>query len=76
VTRSAATQVALGTMLGLAASLALGRGLETLLSEIEPGDPLTLVAVPLLLAVVAALACVMPTIRAVRVDPARSLRAE
>jgi putative ABC transport system permease protein len=76
VTRGAATQVALGTALGLAASLALGRGLESLLSEIEPSDPLTLAAVPLLLAAVAATACVMPAVRAVRVDPARSLRSE
>jgi putative ABC transport system permease protein len=76
VIRGAAAQVALGSAIGLAGSLALGRGLETLLSEIESSDPITLAAVPLLLAVVAAAACVMPTIRAVRVDPARTLRAE
>jgi putative ABC transport system permease protein len=76
VTRGAAAQVALGTALGLAGALALGRGLQNLLSEIEPNDLLTLATVPLLLTAVAIVACVTPAVRALRVDPARALRAE
>jgi ABC-type antimicrobial peptide transport system permease subunit len=76
VTRGAASQIALGTALGLAGAIALGRVLQNLLSEIEASDPLTLMAVPLVLAVVAAVACFLPALRAMRVDPARALRAD
>jgi putative ABC transport system permease protein len=62
--------------LGLLASLALSRLLAGLLYEVRPGDPLTLVGISLLLALVALFACYLPARRATRVDPAIALRSE
>ncbi len=66
--------VAIG--LGLAGSLALTRLIAGLLYGVRPADPLTFVAIALLLAAVALLACYLPARRATRVDPALALRSE
>jgi len=50
--------------------------LQSLLFDVEPGDPVTLVPAGLLFALVAALACWVPTRRARRVDPIEALRYE
>jgi putative ABC transport system permease protein len=65
-----------GLALGLPASLALARTLKSFLFGIGPGDPLTLVALSLLLAASALLAAYIPARRATRVDPMAALRAE
>jgi ABC-type antimicrobial peptide transport system permease subunit len=64
----------LGLGLGLAAALALSRVLSGLLFEIEPTDPLTLVAVTAVLGLVALLASWLPARRAARVHPVEALR--
>jgi ABC-type lipoprotein release transport system permease subunit len=46
------------------------------LFNIEATDPVTFVAVCGLFAGVAALACLIPAVRAVRVDPVETLQAE
>ena len=66
----------LGIVLGLAGAGAAAGALRALLYGIEPVDPLTFAAVPLVLAAVAALACVLPVRRARRVDPIDALRSE
>jgi len=68
--------VSLGTVLGIAGSLALGRVLESLLFEVRSNDPATLAAVALLLVLVAVVATALPMRRATRVDPIMALRAE
>ena len=65
-----------GLIAGLAASVMLTRFLRSLLYGVGAGDPLTLLAVTVLLGVVAALACVLPAKRATSVDPAVALRCE
>jgi predicted permease len=65
-----------GTGAGLAGSLLLTRTLRSLLFEIRPTDPLTLVGVSVLLAGVALAATWVPARRASRLDPAQTLRAE
>ena len=65
-----------GTAVGLAAGLAFGRTVRTLLFGIEPTDPLTLMAPIMALTAAAALASLPPSIRAVRIDPAESIRSE
>jgi putative ABC transport system permease protein len=59
--------------------LARARGftpLRDLLFEVQPLDPATLTITALLSIGAAALACYLPTRRAVRIDPAKMLRAE
>jgi putative ABC transport system permease protein len=68
--------VAIGVALGLAGSLALTRVLQGQLYGISSHDPLTFVAISALLAVVATVACLVPALRATRVDPLIALRAE
>jgi putative ABC transport system permease protein len=65
---------AAGLLLGIAAALALGRALSSLLFGIRPWDPVTFVGVATLVALVAAVACSMPARQAARIDPSRALR--
>jgi len=68
--------VGLGLLLGLTASFAAGRAIESLLYHVSARDPLTLGVITLLLCAVAALACLLPARRAVKIDPLVVLRAE
>jgi putative ABC transport system permease protein len=68
--------VSIGLLLGLAGSLALTRYLKSALYEVTATDPATFVAVSLLLTLVAAIACLIPTRRAVSVNPTVALRYE
>lgn len=65
-----------GLALGLAAALAAGRALSSLLFEVSPTDPLTLAGVAVLLASTAIFACYWPARRATKVDPLVALRSE
>jgi predicted permease len=65
-----------GVAAGLLLSLALTRLVSSFLSGVSPFDPLTYVAVPVFLAVVALLASGLPAFRATRVDPSVALRCE
>ncbi len=76
VLRQGMRVVAVGLVAGLAAVLALGQVVQSLLYRTSPRDPLTLVAIAGVLAVVAATACLLPALRATRVDPLLALRAE
>jgi predicted permease len=67
---------AFGIALGLASAIAATRALRSLLFGVSPTDPLTFVAIPLLLALVALLACWFPARRATKVDPLVALRSE
>jgi ABC-type antimicrobial peptide transport system permease subunit len=76
VLREALTLAILALAIGLAASLALSRVLETLLFEVTPTDPGTLALVCGVILAVSALAAVLPARRATRVDPMAALRYE
>ena len=65
-----------GALLGVGGAMWLTWLMENLLFAISPNDPLTFVAVPLLLMAVALLACYIPARRAMRTDPVTALRAE
>ena len=65
-----------GLCLGIAAALALSHLLSNLLFGVRPTDPLTFIAVAILLLGVALTASYVPTRRAMRVDPTVALRHE
>ena len=66
----------LGVGLGLAGAVIVALVTRSLLHGINPLDPCTLGAVPLLLTAVALLACWVPARRAAKVDPMVALRSE
>ena len=66
----------LGIGFGLAGAIALTRLMVSVLFEVKPGDPATLIGVALLLAAVAMLACYIPARRAVSIHPMTALRRE
>lgn len=65
---------AIGLGIGLVVSLAATRVMASLLFGVGINDPLTLAGVAVILVAVAALACLIPTLRATRVDPVVALR--
>lgn len=64
-----------GIALGVAGSLLLTRLLTSQLYGVRPADPMTLLGVSIFLGLVSILASALPAIRAVSVDPAKTLRA-
>ena len=63
-----------GVAVGLAVALALARLVTNLLFGVSGADPVTFVAVPLVLLAVAVFATLLPAFRASRVDPVEALR--
>jgi putative ABC transport system permease protein len=76
VIKSGIILTAIGVTVGVGCSIALTRLMSTLLFDLEPTDPGTLAITALSLSAVAALACLVPTYRATKVDPVTTLRCE
>ena len=70
------TMIGTGTVIGVAAALLLTRLMSSLLFGISAADPITFLAIPILLVAVAFVACYVPARRATRVDPLQALRSE
>jgi predicted permease len=71
-----AVVVAIGLVLGIAGALAASRFVESLLFNVAAADPMTFAIASLVVVCAALLGCVVPALRAVRVDPAVALRSE
>jgi putative ABC transport system permease protein len=76
VLRKGLTPVFVGAGVGLAGAIAVARVLSSLLYQLSPWDPLTYVAVSLLIIGVGLLAGYLPAQRAARIDPMEALRYE
>jgi ABC-type antimicrobial peptide transport system permease subunit len=76
VLRQAAVLIAAGLGLGLLGSAVLARFISGLLYGVSALDPLTFVAISVLLSAVALLASYLPAQRAMKVDPLTALRDE
>jgi putative ABC transport system permease protein len=63
-----------GLLIGLLGALWLGQAGSSLLFGVTPTDPLTLIAVSLLLIAVAVAACCFPARRAMKIEPIVALR--
>lgn len=74
VLRQGLLLAAAGIACGLVGAAFLSRFLTTMLFGIQATDPPTFVAVPLLQALVVAIACLLPARRATRIDPLTALR--
>jgi predicted permease len=74
VLRQGMTVVAIGLVLGIAASLLLTKLLSSLLFGVQPTDPLTFGAVSIVLIIVVGLSCLIPARRAAIIEPLLALR--
>jgi len=76
VLRYAMSLVVIGTIVGLVGAYAITRVMSTLLFGVTPTDLATFVFVPLVLLLVALFASFIPALRATKVDPLITLKAE
>jgi predicted permease len=65
-----------GLLIGLPAALALSRVMRTVVFGVTPVDPLTFLALPLLVVLATALASYLPARRAARIDPVTTMRTD
>ena len=76
VLRGALASASAGAALGILGTLAASRWLSSLLYGVSPRDPLTIAAATIFLLGIALVACLIPTRRALRIDPAAAVRVD
>jgi hypothetical protein len=76
VMRQGLLLAAAGVVVGVAGALALTQTIQTLLFEVSTTDPIVFTGIPILLVIVALVACYVPARRSARVNPLVALRHE
>lgn len=76
VFRQGMIPLGIGLAIGLSASLAVNQLLKSMLVQVSPADPVTLLVASGVLTLAAILGCLIPARRAIRVDPVDALRHE
>jgi putative ABC transport system permease protein len=76
ILREGLALVLVGLVAGGAIAIGLGRFIQSLLYESSPSDPIVLMSACIVMVVVAIAGCLVPALRAARVDPSITLRAE
>lgn len=76
VVRQGITIAVIGVVIGVSGAFVLTRLMSSMLFRVSATDAVTFICVPLLLFVVAAIACYIPARRATKVDPLVALRYE
>ena len=76
ILRQAVVVIAIGVAIGIAGAVALSRYISSEIWEVKAADPRTFVGVTVLLILIALIACMVPTRRAIHVDPNDALRYE
>jgi predicted permease len=76
VVRQGTAMASAGVGIGTLLALAFSQRLETVLFEATPRDPAVFILVALTMLLVAALACLIPAIRAARISPVSAFRVE
>ncbi len=76
ITGHSAVLAALGLAAGVPLSYAAGRAMEALLAGVRPGDPTTFLTAIGLCLLMTLLGSLLPTLRAVRIDPISAIRIE
>ena len=74
--RRALLLIGSGTAIGLGLALLVGRLLQQILYGVQPTDPITYATVFLMILAIAAVACCVPAMRAIRINPVTALRQE
>jgi len=74
--RSALVLTGVGVAVGLCAAAVLTQSMKSLLFGISPLDPVTYMAIPLVLIAAAMVASYLPARRAASIDPVEALRAD
>ena len=73
---NAARVIGTGVVIGLALALAFAQSVASFLFGVEPRDPVTFASVGVVLVLTAIVACAVPALRAMQVDPAAAFRNE
>jgi putative ABC transport system permease protein len=73
---NAARVIGTGVVIGLMLAFAFAQSVASFLFGVQPRDPMTFGSVGLVLVLTAMIACAVPALRAVRVDPVEAFRGE
>jgi predicted lysophospholipase L1 biosynthesis ABC-type transport system permease subunit len=76
ILREGGVLLAIGLVLGVAGAFFAARVIRGLLFGVAPHDPVTFVGVAVVMGVIGIVACWIPALRAARVDPAITMRAQ